>query len=361
MKNKLKISFCTTCMNRLLQLRVTLRKNIEDNKDYAPLEFVLLDYNSSDGLESYVRDELSEYISDGTLVFYRTTDPSKYSMSHSRNLAFNLASGEIICNIDADNFVGKGFAAYVNDQFQQYNNCFLTTQTSSSYVKNDVLGRICVRRSHFLNLGGYDEEMKFYGFEDNDFVNRLQLLGLKKVLIDRYEFLKVIKHSNEERIINILDTDELTALYINYISPSQSEMIFLFNNYEFMRGSIVNVMSYKAFYDIKVRMNSDHKYSLLGNAWLSGQWRSFGEGLTLSTKYGTSLLQSQDSGSEVLMESNNVLFYKINNRKLLQDALFFFHQISNRLIMENNLLTKKLTVNINGSGLVNNLTTINIH
>ena len=43
-----KISICTTCMDRGFDLKKTLPKNIEDNKSYPHLEFVILDYNGKD-------------------------------------------------------------------------------------------------------------------------------------------------------------------------------------------------------------------------------------------------------------------------------------------------------------------------
>ena len=46
------ISFCITCMNRLKHLQETLEKNILDNFLVDEVEFVVLDYNSQDGLEA---------------------------------------------------------------------------------------------------------------------------------------------------------------------------------------------------------------------------------------------------------------------------------------------------------------------
>ncbi|MFD2148711.1 glycosyltransferase family 2 protein [Mucilaginibacter antarcticus] len=70
-----KISFCTTCMNRLSHLKQTLKRNILDNEDYPNLEFILLDYNSTDGLKEYVRSELHTFITSKKLVYYRTEEP----------------------------------------------------------------------------------------------------------------------------------------------------------------------------------------------------------------------------------------------------------------------------------------------
>ena len=82
------ISFCITCMNRLKHLQETLEKNILDNFLVDEVEFVVLDYNSQDGLEEWIAQSMMKYIEMGILVYYRTTEPAYYRRSHSRNMVF---------------------------------------------------------------------------------------------------------------------------------------------------------------------------------------------------------------------------------------------------------------------------------
>ena len=56
------ISFCITCMNRLKHLQETLEKNILDNFLVDEVEFVVLDYNSQDGLEEWIAQSMMKYI-----------------------------------------------------------------------------------------------------------------------------------------------------------------------------------------------------------------------------------------------------------------------------------------------------------
>lgn len=107
------ISFCITCMNRLKHLQETLEKNILDNFLVDEVEFVVLDYNSQDGLEEWIAQSMMKYIEMGILVYYRTTEPAYYRRSHSRNMVFRLAEGEVVCNLDADNYLGRGFAEFM--------------------------------------------------------------------------------------------------------------------------------------------------------------------------------------------------------------------------------------------------------
>jgi len=169
-----RVSICTTCMDRLFDLKETLPKNIEDNLDYVPhVEFVLLDYNSSDKLGEWVRDTMMKYIEEGILVYYRTDEPRFYTMAHSRNVAFKLATGHIVNNVDADGFTKKGFASFINVMANQ-------REEKVVFAKSNQLlrGRMGFYRSEFIELlGGYDESMQGYGFDDRDLMYRAWALG----------------------------------------------------------------------------------------------------------------------------------------------------------------------------------------
>lgn len=170
-----KISLCTTCMGRLGDLMQTLPVNIGDNADYPDVEFVLLDYNSPDGLGDWVARNMMGLIESGKLVYARTTEPQWYHMAHSRNVAFKLASGEIVCNVDADNWTNAGFATYVN---RLANEC----PEKAAFAKGRQLlrGRVGFFKREWLDLlGGYDESLDGYGHDDEDLLNRAVLQGFR--------------------------------------------------------------------------------------------------------------------------------------------------------------------------------------
>src|SRR4030066_270134 len=181
-KKKNRISICTTCMNRLDDLKLTLPKNIQDNKDYPNIEFILLDYNSTDGLSDWVKNNLYDYIESKKLIFYRTEEPKHYKMSHSRNVVFKLASGDIVSNVDADNYTKKGLACYVN----QLANAI---PSKATFIKsNQVMhGRIGFYKKEFVDLlGGYDEGLVGYGFDDRDLFFRSIALGFTILSYGKY-------------------------------------------------------------------------------------------------------------------------------------------------------------------------------
>uniref|UniRef100_A0A6M3ISB9 Putative glycosyltransferase n=1 Tax=viral metagenome TaxID=1070528 RepID=A0A6M3ISB9_9ZZZZ len=167
-----RISICTTVMNRLGDLQKTLLKNIADNADYPHVEFVVLDYNSSDGLGDWMRG--LEGV--GSAVnYYRTTEPEYYSMAHSRNIAFKMAEGEIVVNVDADGYTNAGFAAYLNRLANEQ-----PRKAIFAKGKKMMRGRLGFYKDEFINeLGGYDEDLLGYGHDDHDLMTRAWGLGYK--------------------------------------------------------------------------------------------------------------------------------------------------------------------------------------
>jgi cellulose synthase/poly-beta-1,6-N-acetylglucosamine synthase-like glycosyltransferase len=166
--NEYKISFCTTCKNRAYDLKETYLKNIEDNSYYKNCEFILINYNSEDDLDKWVKKNLKKYIKNGKVKYYKNNTLKKFMMGHAKNCSHKFATGDILVNLDADNLTGKGFAKYVNDIFNKYRKVIVVTNTS-----NGANGRVCVRKEDFYSVNGYDERFD-YGWDEADFVWRIK-------------------------------------------------------------------------------------------------------------------------------------------------------------------------------------------
>ena len=207
-KKMYNISFCITCMDRLYDLKETLPKNIEDNKSYPNLEFVILDYNSNDGLGKWMKKNMMQHIESGKVVYYRTTEPKYFDMSHSRNIAFKVATGDIVNNLDADNYTRRldiekpeiCWAEYLNRMANSASEC----PKNPIFAKGKQLlhGRIGFFKNDFLNLGGYDEGLEGYGHDDQDLMQRANLLDFKLYSWGGTYYDK-IKTSKKEKNINM--------------------------------------------------------------------------------------------------------------------------------------------------------------
>jgi len=339
MDARFKISFCTVVKNRLHHLKETLPKNITDNSDCDALQFVVLDYNSTDGLEQWMQENMRGHISSGKLIYYRTNEPQYFKRSHSRNMAFTLADGKFICNLDADNFAGKGFASFLITSFEHDENIFLSARGNTK--QPDLLGRICCRKSDFFSIGGYDEAMEGYGFEDFDLINRLNLFGLKKVVIDEM-YLDAIAHSDKERISGEKNLNTLSRFYISHINPSKSEVLLLFKDSTYHMAKVIDCKTVHAsnYAFAFTPPDYDYEYTLQEKNWKAGTWIENDAALILSkSKTQKSNYQKSDQGT---LKQNSRTYFTINDEEMVDNIIFFHSQFINRNKMRENISNNRV-------------------
>ena len=217
----MKLSLCTTCMGRAHHLRQTLPKNLADTVDWArpeAVEFVVLDYSSPDDLAEWITTDpqLKPYLEAGILKFARCPGQRYFRHSHAKNMAHALASGDYVCNLDADNFVGVGFTQYLRAVFTRRPNAIVASNRLDARLRGGVhkgcMGRVALSKANFELLGGYDESDRFRGWsgEDSDLLIRAVRMFMRPVLLRDPRFLRVIEHTDVERIV-LTDFDNATA------------------------------------------------------------------------------------------------------------------------------------------------------
>jgi len=208
-----KISFCTTCKGRLNHLQKTVVHNLEANRGYPNFEYVLLDYASRDGMAGWVKNTFPTEIESGRVVYAYFPRGDKFHMTHAKNMAHRIASGNILVNVDADNFTPEGFAKYLAHKFtKKGNNIYMGVENLDKDTKGGCGGRIAVTRGAFFLVGGYDEKFSGWSPDDKDFDRRLSSAGLIKHSIDDF-FLKRIEHSDTERLKNLASSDQTFTDY----------------------------------------------------------------------------------------------------------------------------------------------------
>eukprot|EP01012_Entosiphon_sulcatum_P007078 TRINITY_DN13516_c0_g1_i1.p1 TRINITY_DN13516_c0_g1~~TRINITY_DN13516_c0_g1_i1.p1 ORF type:complete len:272 (+),score=43.68 TRINITY_DN13516_c0_g1_i1:54-869(+) len=196
---ELELSFCITCKNRFHQICKTLPQNLIDNAaDQSQIEFVLVDFGSTDGLAEWVVREFRRELQSGYLRFYRTDRLPYWHAAVAKNTAHRLARGKILTNLDCDNFTGSRGAAFVRQIFETEGRIVLHQRDPHNKQTAGNYGRISYPRSDFLAIGGYDETLLPVGFEDKDVIHRLIRNGLRKVKTDDSRFNRAIFNSKEE-------------------------------------------------------------------------------------------------------------------------------------------------------------------
>lgn len=340
-----KLSFCTVSMNRLHHLKETFIRNIEDNMDYDNIEHILLDYNSGDEMEQWVRQHCSGYIKDKKVVYYRTTSPQSFHRAHSKNMLIRLAEGDIICFIDADNFTGKGYANHINTILKNNEDAFVSTIGKRvSNNPTDVLGRVCCKRLDLLKIEGYDESMADYGMEDVDLANRLELLGKKRVLLKKPQYLKAISHFNDERTVN-QNHNSTFRLYVHYINASESELLYLFDNHTFSIGKITDHNTLQS--GKKLNMLKNLSCELKDSNWVNGDWHSSGNMIYFTDEVSEKSTGNLTYQSSVLksIHVNDKCFYLVTNPKIVSSVQHSFSILSNRYKTRQNILQKIIEAN----------------
>ena len=215
----MKLSYCISIKNRKSHLIKTLPesvKNLLNLKGYL-YEICICDYSSSDDLETYIKEFLN--LTPNIEIHYKLIK-YRHSYHHSRakNISHKMASGDILINLDADNIVTTQYHKLIYKSFK--NGADLVWPGISKYSVGGGIGRIAIKKDIFLNLGGYDEEIVGWGYEDMDLLERVRCSGYNVTTI-RDSTVRFIRHEdcyryeNTEEKIPINITAERNKKYID--------------------------------------------------------------------------------------------------------------------------------------------------
>lgn len=213
------ISIVTRCMNRLHDVSRTLPVNIKHAEDYQQVEFVLLDYGSTDGVGRWVRDEMMDHIQSGKLVYYRTTEPKYFCPNHSQNVTFRLAEGSLVANVDTDNYIHKGYLERLNQCASVASSRLLIVPDNFLIPGGDRLylkGRFAMYKKDIEMLRGFDEDLDGgFGYDDMNFVLRAMMAGFKMPRFEKRFTDGRLPTTNEQRVSMVKNKDYKTMLKRN--------------------------------------------------------------------------------------------------------------------------------------------------
>lgn len=201
----MKMSLLTTCRGRLMQLRETLPRNLEENAADRELEFIVVDYDSRDGLGDWVRTAMAQHIESGRLTYVKFSPAPFYNSPHSKNIAHRMALGEIVVDINADTWAPAALLSWIRETVgtpaPSYARCLVPS----------TMGLIGMKTSDFYRLGGYDERLhEGYGHDDDSLAHRANGLGYAAHFIpDKY--CGCIRHGDGLRVENMQNKDILAS------------------------------------------------------------------------------------------------------------------------------------------------------
>ncbi|MFI9240339.1 glycosyltransferase [Streptomyces sp. NPDC053079] len=205
-----KISYCTTCKNRLWQLAETFPGNLQRVAEAGNSEIVLVNYHSDDELDSWIR-QFQPSIDSGILRYLHQRTEPHFHASKAKNLAHLAATGRYLVNLDADNYLGDTIPTWrtlwreqpdlLIHGFSPDKNRPQRTEEEASRIRpdsgNGTYGRIGLPRTRFLALGGYDERLLPSAHEDQDLMDRAATTGLS-IVRSRQSGRVAIRNSHRE-------------------------------------------------------------------------------------------------------------------------------------------------------------------
>lgn len=185
------VSVVAVCMNRHNTLRTVLDKwrNV-----VGVDEIVIVDWSSEPPLQPIVQAN-----PDPRIKLIRVDGESEWVLSRAYNLAISASSHERIIRTDCDYALGRYFV----DAHPLRNSGapkFYAGNYRLARNPNEVHlnGAVVIRRADFFKVGGYDERIQTYGWDDEDLYTRLDKAGISKSDVN-YAHLYHVPHGDDAR------------------------------------------------------------------------------------------------------------------------------------------------------------------
>ena len=163
-------------------------------------EIVIVDWSSSPPLASTVQKILrtSANPSSPSVRLIRIDGEPEWVLSRAYNVAFNQTHRSIVAKLDCDYIVKPElFDAHEisTKSAWYYTGYYMNSRTPNEVHLN---GALLVRRDHFKRVGGYDERIQTYGYDDEDLYSRLENLNIERRNVS-YDYIGHISHRDAVR------------------------------------------------------------------------------------------------------------------------------------------------------------------
>lgn len=156
-------------------------------------EIVLVDWGSKDDIFIDM-PFLDGLLKKGKLSLLRVT-VDEWVLGRAYNLAAQAAVGDVLLKVDCDTVVEKQFLSVHSPR----KGVFYTVHWGTERNENEqaLRGVWMANKADFWNVGGYDERIIGYGYEDVDLYSRLEKAGLSTNPID----LGTLRHSISDTLL----------------------------------------------------------------------------------------------------------------------------------------------------------------
>jgi hypothetical protein len=335
--NQDQISVLVGVKNRQKALHISLNSWLQHN---LIKQIVIVDWSSDIDL-SYLESW------DNRIKVVRVEGKLKYSVAEALNTGIPYLHNQKILKLDVDYIINPYFDLAEITNINE--NEFLAGSWSQYREDNNLgfienlHGLVCVYKKHLVNIDGYNENIKEYGWEDSDLYERLELNGLQpKNLNFAHNHVPMfhIPHKNQHRTQHYNDQDVYRTLLKNRaIARSDiaenTKLTKLTKQYTGLQ-KIIRVCDYLQSDDLKHFDNQLESIGLLltGNELMDGSYEMFIDRLTSTTinNYITQQLHFNIFCKKSDAETINVrklkkIFGKVNIQSIeVPDALDYYYK-----------------------------------
>lgn len=186
------ISIVACCMNR----HATLRKTLQSWQDVGNVsEIVVVDWSSDPPLRRLI-SELGADI-DPRVRVLRVENETSWVLTRAYNLGIVATSYDTIIRTDCDYSLAADFVDVhpLNETVFYAGNYAYARDENEAHLN----GAVYVSRKNFLDIGGYDERIQTYGWDDEELYARLQRVGGLQKLNLSYDHVTHVPHDDKER------------------------------------------------------------------------------------------------------------------------------------------------------------------
>lgn len=187
---KSSVAIVAACKNRQETLKHVLP---EWRKVKGVQEIVIVDWSSDPPLNSIIEAQ-----NDPRIKLIRVVDEKDWVLSRAYNLAVNSTKFNYIIRTDCDYSLKEDILSA--HDLNNTEKGFYSGNWNLARNENEVHlnGAMIFSRKKFFSVGGYDERIQTYGWDDEDLYNRLTSRNLEKLNIS-YNHVSHVSHGDKKR------------------------------------------------------------------------------------------------------------------------------------------------------------------
>jgi hypothetical protein len=164
------ISLVTCCKNNKIFL-----KSIKNWLTHANIkEIVIVDWSSYIPVVDMLR---KHNIRDPRILLVRVENEPYWIQSHAFNLGFRLAQFDKILKVEPDVLIHDDF--FIKNKMEKHIVIADTNIKQAKHVSHNK-GFFFIHRESLFEVNGFNENLSFYGWDEDDLYSRLQSLGIER-------------------------------------------------------------------------------------------------------------------------------------------------------------------------------------